>query len=134
MENKKENKTRLGILCAGICLIFEPWLNNNLLHAIWALCLIMGIWFSMDVLTYSAQPKWWIGQAFFIYCAHSFLLEALEKLWLMIGGRTVFAAAIDYFLMPVIVIVILCITAAILDKYCRGIYSLLTGGRVNGKI
>ncbi len=65
----------------------------------------------------------------FIYCAHGLLLEMLEKLWLLAAGKSFVAAALDYFCMPFLVVVILSVVALIMNRYFEPLYFVLTSGR-----
>ena len=91
--------------------------------------MIAFLWNALDVFEFRRDPQWWQKQTFFFYCAHSFLLEALEKCWLIVAGVHVWAAALDYFFMPVLVVSLLSIIAYVLNRHFRSIYQILTGGR-----
>lgn len=101
--------------------------ENNVL---WVLLFLVSLWNAVDFFSYDVAPKWWMKQTFFIYCGHSFLLEAFEKLWLIVGGKSVWAAAIDYFCIPLVVVGVLAVTAYFFYRYFPRLYKVLSGGRV----
>ena len=70
-----------------------------------------------------------IGESFFIYCSHDMVLEAVEKIWLMIGGESPLAAVIDYFCAPIISLFIIWILLKLLGLIPT-VGNLLTGGRL----
>lgn len=127
VENRNRWSSLLGVAGSCGCLLYEGIVGE--VNAVWTLLLIASIWYAADCFSYSREPAWWMKQTFFIYCAHSFLLETLEKLWLILAGRAVWAAAVDYFVMPFVVLGILSVMAYLLNRYCYPVYKILTGGR-----
>lgn len=133
MEKKDKRKIVVGIIILAVCLVcvfgFSS-LSITYYNTIWTIGAIFSIWFTIDVFSYDKPVSRRLGgQSFFIYCAHSLLLEALEKIWLLVAGRTPVAAAVDFFLMPFVVVFVLFGVSAFLNIYCNPIYSVLIGGR-----
>ena len=95
----------------------------------WTIGMIASIWYALDIFKFSKKPKWWMKLSFFLYCGHSLLLEGLEKVWFMLGGTSVIAASIDYFLMPVLVAMILIVIARIMTKFTPCMWKILMGNR-----
>lgn len=89
---------------------------------------ILG-WISFDLLTYPSENYWWIKISFFIYCSHSLILESIEKIWLIIFGKTLSGAISCYIFAPTFTIIIIIITAFLLKKYFNKFWILLTGAR-----
>ena len=116
-----------GVIGSCACLLYTGIMGA--VNSIWTLLFIASLWYAADCFGYNREPAWWMKQTFFVYCAHSFLLETLEKLWLILAGSTVWAAAVDYFVMPFVVLGILSVMAYFLNQYCHPIYKILTGGR-----
>lgn len=83
----------------------------------------------MDLFSCEHEVPWWIKCTFFYYCAHDMVLEAVEKIILLIGGRNMFMAWADYILAPVITLLILIASAWILQKYMPPVWKLLSGWR-----
>lgn len=127
IESRNRWSSLLGVIGVGGCLFYVGIMGE--VNEVWTLLFITSSWYAIDCFTYGREPAWWMKQTFFIYCAHSFILEALEKLWLILAGRTAWAAALDYFLMPFAVLGILSMIAYLLNRYCHPIYNILTGGR-----
>ena len=93
------------------------------------LLLCASIWYASNIFRWRHAPKWWMGLSFYCYCLHDLILEALEKLMLVLGGKSSFAALADYLCMPVLTIAICLLSAEILKKYCSSVFVLLSGGR-----
>lgn len=91
--------------------------------------LCITIWYTLNIFKWDRIPKWWMGLSFYCYCLHDLILEALEKIFLIVLGKSSFAALIDYFCMPIVTICICILSAGILKKYCPAAFKLLTGGR-----
>lgn len=126
MEKEDQRKTIAGILILVVCLVCVFAASNIL----WVFGMIFAMWFAMDVFPYHKPTRNLPGgQTFFLYCAHSLLLEGLEKVWVLVAGRTPVAAAIDYFCMPFVVIAIVISISTFLNRYCSPAYSILVGGR-----
>lgn len=127
VENRNRWSSLLGAIGSCGCLLYAGIMDE--VNAVWTLLFMASLWYASDCFTYSKEPAWWMKQTFFFYCAHSFLLEVLEKLWLIFAGRAVWAAAVDYFVIPFVVLGILSVMAYLLNRYCHPIYKILTGGR-----
>ena len=96
---------------------------------LWQIVLFVVLWFAMDLPTYEKEPKWWLKCTFFYYCAHDMILESVEKLILIVGGRSITMALVDFILAPVITFGILFVGAWIVRKYMPPVWKLLNGGR-----
>jgi len=83
----------------------------------------------MDLLSYAKEPPWWLKCTFFYYCAHDMILESVEKVILIVGGRSIGMALIDFIFAPVITFGILVLGAWMLRKYMSPIWKLLNGNR-----
>lgn len=64
---------------------------------------------------------------FWIYASHYLLLEAIEKLWLIIAGDTPLAALIDFLFAPVITMAILIAVGYALRKLLPKVWGVLNG-------
>lgn len=98
-------------------------------NAIAVIALCIAFWWAFDGISYEKKPKWWIGISFFVYCIHDIFLEGLEKIFLLIFGTGSIFALLDYIFMPVIVLVICIMCAAILRNYFPIVWKVITGGR-----
>jgi len=113
------------IICLAIAMIGTLAENDG-----WRLLFIISLWFCLEWFSYKKEPQWWMGISFFIYCAHSIILESFEKLWLKAAGISVFAALMDYLFMPLIVLTIIIVIAYLLKRYLSNVWNVLTGNRV----
>ena len=103
----------------------------NELVIIWA---CISVWFAFDGIEYESMPKWWFGISFYIYCIHDIVLEAFEKIFLLVFGNGSIFALLDFVFMPIIIVAICIFSAMILRKYLPALWKLLTGNRVGLKI
>ncbi|GAB6168250.1 hypothetical protein JCM1393_07100 [Clostridium carnis] len=87
-------------------------------------------WYAFDILNLSKYSvNKYMKMSFLVYCGHYLLQETLEKLFLIIFGKSAFMALIDFLFMPIITIaIILCLGNLCREKVSR-FYSLITGGR-----
>ena len=65
---------------------------------------------------------------FFIYAAHTFVLEGLEKVWLLVGGNGAWAALVDFVFAPMIAIGILLLFSQVFEKILW-LWKVMTGSR-----
>ena len=93
---------------------------------------VAAIWFLADIFAISVEPKWWMKISFFIYCTHSMILESLEKVFLIVFGKTEFGAILDIILAPILTLVIIIFVAWIFKHWGR-LWKVLTGTRGNDK-
>lgn len=127
VENVNKVKTYIGVV--GFMLLMLWLLMGNTIGAMWRMAMCGTIWFALDVFKIEKEPKEWMKISFFIYCAHELLLEVIEKIWLIAAGKSIWAAAIDYFFTPVIVVTILVMSGSFMKKYTPGVWKVLNGGR-----
>lgn len=85
-------------------------------------------WIIGDALPLHIQPKWWAKISFFLYCAHSMVLESIEKVFWITLGSSQLAAGLDYVAAPLLTISLLTFAAWVLLK-CTPVWKLLNGGR-----
>ena len=89
---------------------------------------LIALWICADVLVRVEEPKWWMKLSFFIYVSHSMILESIEKLLLLGLGQSYYAAIIDFFVAPLITLLIIIALAACL-KRIKPLWFVLTGNR-----
>lgn len=117
--------TLVGIVFWQLCAIANDVDMNIFMY----LLLCVSLWWSFDGFAYEKEPKWWYGISFFVYCIHDIFLEGLEKIFLLIFGTESIFALLDYVFMPIFVMIICILSAAILRKYFLPLWRVLTGGR-----
>lgn len=92
--------------------------------------LFFAIWFACDMIPLEDKRlPWWMSISFFIYVAHDALLEAIEKVILVVFGKHAIFALLDYILTPLIVELILILVAYVLRRWLPIIWRVLTGDR-----
>ena len=93
------------------------------------LLMIPSLWIAFDCFDYEKPPKWWMTISFFIYMIHSFILESIEKIILLMLGESLLGSILDYFVAPIITLLIIVLLAYYLKKLCKPVWNLLTGSR-----
>lgn len=66
---------------------------------------------------------------FMIYAMHSLILESVEKIIYLLLPHTPLFAGIDYFLAPVITLLIICTVCMVMNRYVPSLYGILSGNR-----
>lgn len=121
----------IGIIVACITFFFiESTVSIAFISEIKYIVFSCAIWCATCGLKWTKKVPWIAGTgvSFLIYAMHSFVLEGLEKVLLLVFGYHGWAALIDYLFAPVVTIILITSFAAILKKYPR-IYRILTGSR-----
>lgn len=90
---------------------------------------IICFWIGADLLTYRKPKYKFIGISFFIYCIHDFILEAIEKVFLVALGDNTLGAILDYLIAPVITLAIVIGLSYFLKRFLPKTWKLLGGGR-----
>ena len=120
-------------LCAGavLCGLILSGLVLNLGRADRMLLKLIGvsaIWVLSDGLAVEAKPAWWMKISFFIFCTHSIVLESIEKVIMLLLGKNLWGAFIDFLTAPVCTILII-IGAAYVLKKNSSVWKILSGNR-----
>lgn len=76
------------------------------------------------------ESPWFFRISFFVFCIHGIVLESLEKIILIVIGKNIIGAYVDYIFAPVITLVIICLIAKFLRKHAFPAWNILSGGRV----
>lgn len=114
------------VVSAGVC---YDYIYRRLPMAFHNILLVIGglfLWHLLD--TINIQKKSYMGKSFFIYCSHSFLITVFKKMMAMITCND-WLLLIGSFLMEVITIIIIVITANTLEIKFPKVFGLITGGR-----
>lgn len=85
-------------------------------------------WMLADGLAVDIDIKWWMRLSFFIYLTHSMILESVEKIILIIFGRSIWGAVIDLALAPALTLMLIWVCAQVLRRTGM-IWVILNGGR-----
>ena len=118
------------ILSVMIGMIFDIQTTHHQItvYTIVRLSQVVAIWILAGVLAMEKSPKWWMTISFFIYCCHSMILESVEKVFLIVFGKNLFGAAIDFVFAPFITLSLIVLLAFILHKI-KPMWKVLTGSR-----
>lgn len=126
---KNRNITAIGSILLALCIIctvlFDFFDYNNVIKNI---MIPVSVWMMSNAFYFRGLPKY-LQISFFIYCVHEYILEAIEKLWLIAAGASPAAALTDFLLMPVICIFIVTVISIVIRKITPGIWKVITGGR-----
>ena len=93
--------------------------------------LLLGInlvWVAGDFLALSKEVPACLSISFFIYVAHDYLLEILEKLTYILFEKTLYGALIDYFAAPLIAVTLLTAISFLLRR-SKFLWRVLAGSR-----
>lgn len=112
------------LVCSTINIQYPEDRPNRLLEIISIIC----IWIMLDFFRKEKEPKWWARISFFIYCTHSMILESVEKVFLIILGKNMFGAVLDFFIAPAITLGIIVFGAYIIKKVPK-LWKILNGNR-----
>lgn len=74
-------------------------------------------------------PKFLLGLSFMIYSMHSIILECVEKIIFIVFPHNALWATIDYFLAPIITLMIVVACCVVMKKICPRLYGILNGNR-----
>lgn len=123
-------KQRMPAVGAAVCSSVFILFFGGYAGRVWYNCLLfLMIWGALDLFRFEKEVPWWTKCTFFYYCAHDMLLEAIEKIILIVGGKSTFMAWVDYIGAPAITLTILVAAAWLLKKWMPATWSALSGGR-----
>ena len=114
----------LVTILLNLCFAF----GNDLLRVPLRTLQAIALWIAADVLATEKTPFWWLRISFVIYCSHSFILESVEKLFLILLKKTLLGATMDFLFAPVITLCIILAVSAVLRKV-KPVWRLLSGNR-----
>jgi len=123
---KSQKASRIAMYVLPVLMVLGYFCAGNIVYNA---ALFVVLWLAMDLLSYAKEPPWWLKCTFFYYCAHDMILESVEKVILIVGGRSIGMALIDFIFAPVITFGILVLGAWMLRKYMSPIWKLLNGNR-----
>lgn len=120
--------TVCGALVCLISLIYLSLISLTPLRLVGPI----AIWFLVDwqwktQIKESFVVRKWMTYTFFIYCTHYFVLNVLQKLFLLAFGASRTAMFLTFIITSFTVIALLVLVARALSNY--KVYRLLTGGR-----
>ena len=86
------------------------------------------IWICADLAANPKEPKWWMILSVFIYLSHSMILGSLERIIVLLFGRTTLGAVVGLVVAPAPAFLIIIILGYLLKKI-KPLWFVLTGGR-----
>lgn len=86
-------------------------------------------WGLTDMFAINSKPLWWMKQSFYYYSAQMIFSGVAQKIYTTIFGIEYFSAILANFVLPLILLTILIMTAYGLRFVCRPAWKILTGGR-----
>ena len=89
---------------------------------------IVLLWIAADVLAVNKEPFWWMKISFIIYCSHSMILESIEKVFLIVLGKNMLGAFLDFVFAPIITVGIIILISMVV-KRIKPLWKLLSGNR-----
>lgn len=131
LHDKNKVLSIAGMIYVIIYLIMLPWqITNHTIEQIMKLIFVIAIWFALDFfMQFEREPYWWMRITFFVYCAHDLILEALEKLFILLFGKATVWALIDFVGMPIVVFALCAVCAALLKSYTPLVWKIISGAR-----
>ena len=131
-----ERRYKLGSKLVAICLLigssaFLAFANFSIPSLAKNAILLLGItlvWIAGDFLALPREVPACLGISFFLYVAHDYVLEILEKVFFILLGKTLYGAIIDYFVAPVIAVAFLTAISFLLRR-AKPLWALLAGSR-----
>lgn len=125
--NKSSRKTAVlgsGMFLAALAL--GGFFAGNVIYN----CIVMiSSWYALDLLSFSQDIKWWMECTFFYYCAHDMILESIEKVILIVFGKSEAMAMLDFLIAPILTLIVLICTAWFLKRNIRVVWNILNGRR-----
>lgn len=103
--------------------------NHSELYCILRAFQALAMWVVSDLVLMLASIPWWAHLSFAIYVMHSMILESIEKVFLVLIGRTLLGAIADFIFAPILTVVSVVIVAWISQRFFPGIWRVSMGGR-----
>ena len=88
-----------------------------------------AIWMAFDAFQPFPEPTWWAKMAFPIYVIHSMLLESIEKIFLLVMGRTLLGSVVDFVVAPILTLSIIFVFGRMMQKHAQPVWLVINGGR-----
>lgn len=72
-----------------------------------------------------------IKYSFGIYLFHELFLSTIKKVLIEFVGGNLFLGLVEYFILPIIVLLLCVLICRVLEKYFSRFYTIIVGGRIN---
>lgn len=123
------NKWKYIVLGVGIIVLAVLGAINDYGLYICRMLLPVLFWLEADMLAFNDEPKLWMQQSFFYYCAQLLVTAPVSKIYIMIFGKGTVSAILSHIMIPIMMLVLLVILFVILNRVFPKITALLTGSR-----
>lgn len=125
---KGEKYAALAVIFAFYVFFYgESCTAGTFKHILTLSVVIPALWVLIPERELSPIEKHFDTYRFWIYASHYLLLEAIEKLWLILAGDTPFAALVDYLFAPPVTMAILIAVGRVLRKNLPRLWNVLNG-------
>ena len=90
----------------------------------------VAVWLALDLLDLgNINLPWWMSITFFVYMAHDMILEALEKVVMVLLNPNWVVILLTYLLTPIMTYAICVCIASIMRKRIPRVWRVISGGR-----
>lgn len=134
VENPSSIKARLGmiaiLLLVGVYYCVIRKYGDVIINHTFRLLFCIAFWFAYDGMKMpSVKP--WMKYSFFIYCCHLFIIMCAQGITRIIFSRIGLEVLHipEYFILPIITIIIIIQIADMLKKYLPSVWKVVTGAR-----
>lgn len=133
-DNIFHRKTRLKLIYVSFSLVtliilvigaYFSDIGMYLCRMISPLC----YWVMGDIFFIERSPKWIEKQSFYIYCTQMIFSVVAQKVWIGLFGNGLASALFANAGIPLILLVVILITARVFHLIMPKLYDILTGGR-----
>lgn len=131
-NQSKKSVSWLWLIILFIAVIARHLFANRFLVIIFTIAMPIVFWLSLNIVDFDKRKiSKWETRSFFIFCAHTFVLEAFEKLIGRAFGINTFGAWMDYLLAPLFTVVSLTILYGWMRIHMPQTLNALCGGRAS---
>ena len=126
---KKYSKT--SIILAFACQSFLIFMANYSILNLYLCRMISPLlfWVIFDAFKINVEPKWILKQSFYFYCSQMIFSVFAQKIYIAILGRGCISAVFANIGIPLILFILLSVSAKILYRYFNPVWKILTGNR-----
>ena len=125
ISRTKAKNYRIAMCVFAVLLVFainsKYTLHTPLTQYLYKMSLPLPLWYALDIFEFKRKPKWVETLSFPIYCTHAIILEMFEKVIYVLGGNSIWIAAISYIFTPIVVVFLLVVCM----YWCRRTLSLI---------
>lgn len=127
------NRIHVILYCLALCgsFIIQLFFKVTLINVVIQFIMPIIFWKAIDIVDLKNVSIYkYENISFFIYCAHTIILEIIEKFFGYILGINIIGAWCDYFLSPVLTIIVIIFIYIFLKKFFPAFTNIICGGRI----